>query len=517
MFYHQLLCLAIMAFVISIIYFVLPKRFKYISLLVSSIVFLFYFSTWLVFFTFITSLAIYLTGILINNINANSNDKKASMSKDEWKKYKLKVIKKKKLALFIGILVVIGALFSLKYINFFNNGINKFLDLFKSSKRVSLIDILLPLGISYYSLSAIGYMVDVYRGKYVGEKNFFKVLLFIVYFPALLEGPVARFDRQGQSYFEGHSFDAKRFYKGFILILLGIFKKIVIADRLSILVGEVFKNYSQYGGYIVVIGVIAFTIQLYTEFSGIIDIARGVSEIYGIELEQNFDHPFLSKNVAEFWRRWHISLGTWFKDYVFYPVSMSKPFMKLNKKLKGHTSRFLQGFIPTAFALFVVWLLTGLWHGASMLYVCYGLFYYLIMMLENVFGHLTVKFKYKKSNFYKIYSIIRTFIIVNIGMLMFRSGDLNQFYSIFKSIFMIEHKNIFKIIELKELVVALIFIIVLICIGLIENHGIKLREKLVLKPLYVKYLIVVVLIICIVIFGAYGNGYQAPDPIYGGF
>lgn len=508
------------------IYFLVPKKHRYIVLLVFSLLFFAIYSKFMVVFILLTIMTVYFAGFGMNKIDEKTKKiiELNQPEKEQKKLLKAKAKKYKKIILIFAIIFNIGILAVLKYSGFLGSIFEGFLSWFSLDISVPVLTIALPIGISYYTLSALGYLIDVCRGKYSAEKNPLKVALFISYFPQLFEGPFAKYDELSPQLTEGHSFDAKRAGSGFLLIVWGFLKKIVIADRLAIVVGEVFKNYSQYNGIIVVVGILFFTFQLYAEFSGLIDIAMGISEMFGIKLQKNFDQPFHSQSVAEFWRRWHISLGAWFREYIFYPVTMSKGMLNLNKKLHGKVKPFFELFIPSAIALFAVWFTNGLWHGADWKYIIYGLYYYALtltgMCFEPLFNKIYNKFNIdKKATWVKCLKIMRTFIVVNIGMLIFRAATLTDACSMLCQVFSSGSFNIVKqgIIDMPDFILSFICIAVLLAIDILKEHKIDLREKINKKGYYLKLLVIILLILTIVIFGAYAGEYVPPDPIYGGF
>lgn len=506
------------------LYYVVPKKFRFIVLLTFSVIFYAISSKFMIFFLLTTVVTIYLAGVLMNKQDEHFNRLKEGLEKEQRKKLKAKIKSKKKLIATLCVVANLLILAVLKYFNFFGSLFEGFFSWFNLSVNVPVLKIILPLGISYYTLSAIGYVIDVYRGKYAGEKNFFKVALFLFYFPQLVEGPFANFDKLAPQLYEGNNFDAQGVSQGVLKVIWGFFKKIVIADRFAIVAGEVFKNFANYNGFIVAFGIVAFTIQLYAEFSGIIDIASGISKMFGINLAKNFQQPFFSGSVNEFWRRWHISLGNWFRDYVFYPVSMSRPLTALNKKIHGKVNSFFEMFIPSIFSLFFVWFFNGLWHGASGKYIVYGLYYYVILILGMVVGAIA-SLIYKKAKInpnnkaLKIVRIIRTLIIVNIGMLIFRATNLTVAWQMFTQLFKGGSWNIIikDVLDIPDLVMCFVTLIPLITVDFLYEFKIDINQKISNLHLALRMLIWIILILMIIIFGAYGNGYLPVDPIYGGF
>lgn len=495
-------------FVCLIFYYIFPKKFRWVVLLVCSFIYYYLLSSELMFPIIVSMISIYLGGISINYIN----DKKIDTDDKELKKkFKNKNKLYKKIVLLVVLLINIGLLVYLKYYNFIVSCIN---NLFNYGTEISLKDILLPLGISYYTLMAISYITDVYRSKYRASNNPFKVMLYLIFFPSVQEGPIHRFDDVSSKLYDGNKFSYNNICTGILLILWGLFKKMVIADRVGIYVNNTFGISS---GIISLLTIILYTIQLYAEFSGFIDMAIGGAKLFGIDLPKNFKRPFFSKNVEEFWRRWHITLGSFLKDYVFYPISLSKVSMKLSKFNNKHFSKHLCKFLTSAFPLFFVWFLNGLWHGASVKYIMYGLYYYIIMMIglliEPLFRHINTDKKW-----INILKVLRTWIFVGIGMTIFRATSLKEALNVIISIFNSASGNILGYgMGIIDFVIVIIFIFVLFVIGFKEEKGKKISDNIINGFVFKKYFVYYVLIMLIIVFGIYGPGYDASDFIYGQF
>lgn len=510
--------LAYFAFFISIgylVYQLFPKKHKYLVLLFFSYLFYIFSNGWLTIFLIVTTLSIYLIALWINKVNDEFKAKKEELSKEERKEFKKVIGKKKKKILVLGIIFNLLFLIVLKYLNFILGSIGSLASLCGLQLNIKILPLLMPLGISFYTLEAISYIVDVYRGKYEAEKNFFKIALFLGFYPALIEGPISRYDEFGQDITAPHEFNYKNMCHGLQLIVWGLIKKIVMADRMNIIVSAVFSNYKEYSGIVIVFAVIVYTFQIYTEFSGIIDIVTGILEMYGIKATENFKRPLFSRNVDEFWRRWHMSLGAWMRDYIFYSISFSKPISNLQKKLKGKVSSFLEGFLPIAVSLFFVWLCNGLWHGASFKYIFYGLYYYVIMMI----GQLIKPKKPLDNKYIKVLQIIRTFILVNIGMLIFRADTIQTSFKMLISIFQSGKVNLVRaeVIDIYDLSLIFISIFTVLIVDFIQEKGIKIREYIDSKPVVFRWAVYILAIFAVIIFGAYGDGYVPVDPIYGQF
>ncbi|MDD6878713.1 MAG: MBOAT family protein [bacterium] len=504
----------VFALIVLVLYYVVPKKFRKYVLLVSSYIFYWLSSKFLSIFIVLSTISIFVSGILLDR---QSNKLNIELSKDEKKALKNQVNKKKKIILFFTISFNVIILLVLKYSNFF---ISSFNSIFGSN--IGLVKLLLPLGISYYTLQAISYVIDIYRNKYNASKNFFDVSLFLIYFPIITEGPISRFNELSPQLSEGHSLKYENLINGGGLMLYGYFKKLVIADRCGIFVNNVFGK-TDVGGVVVAVAIILYTVQIYAEFSGCMDIISGYSKTLGIDLAKNFERPFFSKDIQEFWRRWHKTLGAWLKDYIFYPISLSKVSMNITKFARKKFSKNLAKFIPVAFSLFFVWFLNGFWHGASWKYVLYGLYYYTIMMIglliKPVTDKLLSKLKIKtEGKLYNGFRTIRTIVFVLIGMTLFRSSSISEFSSLIMSIF---NKNASLITSFGlskiDFIVILFTVGIILLYGILEEKNIDVVDKLNKGNIVLRYFVYLVIIFSIIIFGIYGPGYDASDFIYGQF
>lgn len=475
--------------VLVLIYYIFPKKHRYIVLLIGSLIFYYLFSGKYIIFILLSSVITYFSGKLIEKYND-----------------------KRKLILTLSILLNLSFLLVLKYNNFFG-------DIFRVvGINIPYKKFILPIGISYYTLETISYLTDIYRKRMKAENNYLKVLLFLVYFPQIVEGPIANYSRLSKTLFNTEKFNYDNFISSFVLIGWGFVKKLVIADRAGIFVNNVFEN--NYGGILLIIGILLYTLQIYADFSGCIDIVSGVSELFGVKLDENFKRPFFSKSIQEFWRRWHITLGTWLKEYVFYPISLSKINMKLNLKLMKMKSKYLSKFIITAFPLFFVWFFNGMWHGASFKYVVYGLYYYVLMMigilLEPILKKIISIFKVNTEVWsYKFFQAIRTILIVCFGMFLFRVDSFAQMGVMLHS----KASTALFSLGLKKADFALLIvgIFIMLIVGVMQEFNINIREELQKQNLIFKWLVYYIIIFSIIIFGIYGKGYDAASFIYGGF
>ena len=300
-----------------VVYYVLPKNVQWIWLLILSYIYYFTFSIKASLFMVFATVTIYFGGIWLENIQNTGDrylkDNKETLSREDKKAYKESLRRKKRWVLFLILLLDFGMLAVVKYSNFAIENINSVLGLI-GKEPIGLLGMGLPLGISFFTFQSVSYAIDVYQGKYECEKNIFKMGLFVSFFPQLLQGPIGRYDRLGKQLYSGHSFNLKNVEYGLQRIGWGLFKKVVIADRAAVLVLNVFNNYEAYSGFHYIMAVLMYSVDLYMDFSGGIDIVIGAAQMFGITMDENFRQPYFSKSIGEFWRRWHITLGTWMKD-----------------------------------------------------------------------------------------------------------------------------------------------------------------------------------------------------------
>lgn len=510
-------------------YYIIPKKGRWVVLLLASYAFYFYSSRKYIIFIIGSAITIYLIGLWLSRIDVDFKEAKKGLDKEAKKALKAKVSRKKRLVVWLGIVLNFIPLVFLKYFNFFSYELTRVGNYMGIGGKLPIHHFLLPLGISFYTLAAVSYISDVYRGKYAATRNPFKLALFLGFFPHIVEGPIGRFDLLGEQLYEGHSFDYARVTQGIQLMFWGLFKKLVVADRAAIFVDTVFNDYTNYSGMYVVIAMLLYTLQLYAEFSGCMDIVMGSAEIFGVKLDKNFERPFISKTVSEFWRRWHMTLGGWFRDYVFYPISLSKSFTKFSKKVKAKCSPFVTRILPAAMAMFVVWFGTGIWHGASLKYIMYGLYYYIIMvagmLTEPLWCRLFDKLKVdRKGKVYRALQVVRTFIFVNIGMLLFRTDNMGSFFHMFRSMFsnlslsVLTDGSLLNLgIDKMDITVIIIGLIFIIIAGVLGERGCNIREAVAGKNIVVRWVLYYALVLAVLILGAYGFNYPDIGFIYAQF
>lgn len=430
--------------VVIIVYYALPKRFQWGILLGASAVFYCSFGLKSVIYVIITATSIYFATWRMQEITdrqkAYLKKNKELLSREEKKSYKARNKTVRKRIMICTILLNIGILCIFKYFHFALEQINMVFSLFGAHQINDVYKFIVPLGISFYTFQSIGYLADVYWENCTAEKKYFKVLLFVSFFPQMTQGPISDFEHLSQELFKEHTFEYKNYSWGVQRMIWGFMKKMVIADTLASCVEDVFLNYSHYSGITTLIGAFMYSIQIYADFSGYMDIVCGFCEILGIRLTENFERPYFSKSIAEYWRRWHISLGTWFKKYIYYPIGMSSWNRKLAKFSKQHFGKRFGDTVPATVALVIVWTTTGLWHGATWAYIVWGfvngLFIIFSLWMEPVYAGWKQTLHINESSWgWRAFQTIRTFILVTFIKVLPEVGTLSEGLGLWKQIF----------------------------------------------------------------------------------
>ena len=521
-----------------LVYFLFPaKKYKWTVLLAASVFFYAVAGYKFAAFILFTSLTTYLIGLWIENVSVASKAllkaKKTDWDREQKKAYKNRIKIQKRLIMTLALVINFGILAFLKYYNFFAGSLNDMLGAFGIGFSAPTLTLFLPLGISFYTFQSMGYIIDVYREKTPAQKNPFKLLLFVSFFPQIVQGPISIYDQLAHQLFEPHEFDFTRVKHGMELILWGFCKKLIIADRAVIPINAVIADYNAYNGTTLTFTVLLYAVQLYMDFSGGIDISRGVAQIFGIDMIDNFKRPYFSKSINEYWRRWHISLGAWLKNYLFYPIAMSNVFLNAGKKMKN--SRFgntaagahIAKVLPTSVASLVVFLVVGIWHGANWKYVMFGLWNGVIIMLsillQPIFDGWTEKLHINKQALpFRLFQIVRTFLIVLVGYVFDVAPTMEQGFQTIGMFFAGQNlaegwNQIFTLgIREYDYVVILLGILLVWIISLIqEKHAdTDIRTMLDKKPFIARFAVVYLGIVAVVVFGIYGSGYNAADFVY---
>lgn len=508
----------------GLLYYIVPKRIQWTVLLAASLAFYILTCGKMTVFLLAATAVIYAAGLALGRLDRSFDSRKKELDRAAKKELKKKTDSKKRAVVLVSVILMVLMIFCTKYFNFFGDIINSITNAIAHSRPVPALQILMPLGISYYTLMGISYIVDVYRKTAKPEKNPLMLMLFLCYFPHIVEGPFDRYDSLCSQLRAPHHIDYQRIKNSGIRLVWGFFKKLVIADRAGLIVSTVFAEPGTYSGSVQLLAVILYTLQIYAEFSGCMDIVCGASGMFGIDIAENFRRPFSSRSISEFWRRWHITLGEWLKDYVFYPVSLSGHFRKINTFVKKHVSSgYLTALIPGAYALFFVWFCNGLWHGASVKYIVYGLYYYVLMMLGKFTEPYTDKLAKKlhinkESKGYSVFQVARTVVIVNVGMLLFRSSTLVEFGKLFGKMFTsINFMDFCSIIKIQDGIILAVGFVVMLLVGIIKEKGIDIRMWLIEHNFVIRWLVYYFLLFSTIILGAYGIGYGGAAAIYAQF
>ena len=512
--------LLLLVFATAVIYYIMPKKYQWILLLAVSYMFYTSYGLQYVGFIVFTTITTFLGGVFIDKIAITGKTKitknKDTLKPEEKKAIKAQIKRNKKLICALILVCNFGILAFLKYFNFVLENINSILTGVGSTHHLGMMSLLLPLGISFYTFQSMGYIIDVFQGKYAAEKNPFKFALFVSFFPQILQGPIGRFDRLACQFFEEHQFELKNIQFGLQLILWGYFKKIVLADRAAVVVNKVFTDYTNYSGFYIIFAVLLYSVELYADFSGGMDVVIGIAQIFGIKLDQNFARPFFSRSISEFWRRWHITLGTWMKDYIFYPFTLSKPMNKFGKFSKKKFGNTIGRVLPICLADLLIFFLVGIWHGAAWKYIAYGMYNGIIIALSSLLDPL-YKTSLKKLHInserkpWKLFQIIRTGILINIGWYFDMGVNFNASIIMMKNTFVglslstLTDNSLFKLGLLKKDIEILAFgCLVWFIISVLQERKINIREALSRKPLVVRWTIYLALIFATPILGYIG-------------
>jgi alginate O-acetyltransferase complex protein AlgI len=397
--------------------------------------------------------------------------------------------KSKKRYLIISLLTNLGLLAYFKYTNFFIDSFINSFKLFGADLDSFSLHIILPVGISFYTFQTLSYTIDIYRNQLKPTKDWLAFFSFVAFFPQLVAGPIERASHLLPQFFKTYSFNYKLFKSGLLLMAFGLFKKMVIADRLAILVNEVYNNPEIYSGTDLIIATIFFAFQIYCDFSGYSDIAIGIARTMGFDLMKNFDAPYFSKSITDFWRRWHISLSTWFRDYVYIPLGGSR---------KGEYRLYLN--------LFIVFVVSGLWHGAAITFIIWGAIHGIIIVFEKVMGNHRLAVNRTSFIGATIFTTL-TFVIVCFAWIFFRANSFSDSIYIVNNLFDFSClKNVFMLgLPEHEFKLAIIAILALLGFDFIHRkfNALKLLNK---THFIVRSLVYVTIIYVIIIFGVYGDG-----------
>lgn len=534
-------------------YYACPKKGRWVVLLLASYAFYLISSAETFAFLLATTVVTFFGGKALGKVNSQVKDyikQHPELDRSQKKDVREEGKKRKRKVVAAVLVFDFGILAALKYFAPYLEGVAGLLGFSFD------LGILIPLGISFYTFQSASYIIDLYRDKYAADQNLAKFALFTSFFPQLIQGPIPRYDHLAGQLYVGHAFKYVNVAHGAQLMLWGFFKKLVIADRANILVNQVFNNHADYQGWPVFLALVFYTIVIYADFSGGVDIARGVARILGIDMSHNFKRPYFATSLSEFWRRWHMSLSFWTRDYIFFPISLSKTFGKLGKDLRRVFGDRVGKLFPVIIAQLCTFTVIGLWHGAAFKYVAYGWYNGAViigaLLLEPYFKAWAEKLKINTQSFgWKCFSIFRTLMIVIIGRAFPRADSFTVALSMLGSLFAVHNfEGVQKTfasfgLETADYVILLAGCAIWFVIswlqereenkaaqnktekkGIVsgqaqgsamEETGAEVRNLIDVLPLPARWVIYLGGFTLVLLLGVYGPGFSASSFIYRGF
>ncbi|HYG37840.1 MAG TPA: MBOAT family O-acyltransferase [Cytophagales bacterium] len=459
--------------IVTTLYFLLPYKYRWILLLAASCFFYMAFIPVYILILAITIIIDYFAGIWIEESQG----------------------RKKKRWLIISIVSTCLVLFIFKYFNFFTANWDALATFFDWNYSIGALSIILPIGLSFHTFQSLSYVIEVYRGNQKAERHFGIYSLYVMFYPQLVAGPIERPQNILHQLYEKHDFDYERVKSGLLLMAWGLFKKVVIADRLAVFVNQVYNSPAEYHGFEVIIATFFFAIQIYCDFSGYSDIAIGSAKVMGYDLMKNFDRPYFSKSVSEFWKRWHISLSTWFRDYVYISMGGNRV-----GKWKWY------------YNLFITFVISGLWHGANWTFIIWGALhgFYLVFAIisaplrENLNRILGLT---RTPGLLKVLQITMTFLLVCFAWIFFRANNVSDAF------LLIENMTELKLSQLSlnmfgtnyySWIMGILFILIMEIIHLFQRTG-SIRDYISQKPALIRWGLYVVFLIVLLNFGVFNN------------
>ena len=472
--------------IVTLLYFIIPKRVRYLWLLAASYYFYMCWNPKYALLLLFSTAVTYASGLLLAGA---------------------KTVRAKKGWVAASFAVNLAILFFFKYFDFAVGNLNALLGVLGAQPVTPHFDVVLPVGISFYIFQALSYTVDVYRGDIAPVRNFFRYALFVSFFPQLVAGPIERSDNLLPQLENPQPFSYARMRSGLVRMGWGLFQKMVVADRMAILADRVFGNVAEYAGFEIVLAVLFFSVQIYCDFAGYSNVAIGAAEVLGIRLMDNFERPYFAKSIKDVWRRWHISLSTWFRDYLYIPLGGNR---------KGCVRKYLN--------LMITFLLSGLWHGASWHYVVWGGLHgaYQVVgdVTEPVRRRLRTRLHVEDKRWYGVFRMLITFLLVCLGWIFFRAKTVSDAFLALRQMFSVFNPGIVKNGLLYTLgldkydfwaaiaAAAVLFIVD----ALLQTRD--LRASLEKKPFWLRWPVYLLLIVVLLVFGVYGPQYDASAFIY---
>ena len=499
------------AAILLLLYYILPKAAQKYVLFCGNMIFYAVTGWQNLIFLFVTICTTFGAALWVDK-NLKAQKEQLALHKADWDREQKKAYRsgektKRKMAVAIAAIVNVGFLAFVKFPH-------------------TQFRFLMPMGISFYTLMSLGYLFDVYRETQEAEKNLFRYALFVSYFPQLVQGPISRFNELSETLFKEHDFEGKNITFGLYRILWGFFKKLVIADRLAVAVGTISGDFETYHGSYIFLEMFLYTIQLYADFSGGIDVTIGLSEMFGIHVTENFIRPYFSKSLKEYWRRWHITMSTWFRDYLFYPISITPWMQNLSKFLRKKCGERIGKRLPVYLASFIVWAVTGIWHGTTSNFIVWGIINWFILMvseeLEPLYEKFHARFIPASRRGWQAFMVLRTFTMLCFLKLFDCYATAGEVFRAFGSAFSEPNPgevgaNLFSLgLTPWDYLVAGCGALLMLVVSLLQRRE-SVRLQLSKKSFALRVAVGMGLFLVTLIFGAYGVGYDASQFIYNRF
>ena len=539
---YSSLTFLVFLFAVIVVYYLVPKRYQWFVLLVAS--YGFYLSSGVAHVVYIlfTTLFSYGAGRWMQKVRTEYQEKADALgdaaTKEQKRELKKESSRKVHRIQVATVLVNLAILAYVKYLNDFIGGFNVLFGMFHWDASIPYVNLIVPLGLSYYTFNSVGYLIDVGRGKYEAERHLGKFALFVSFFPSIVQGPLNRYADVGMQLQQPHDLKYDNLKYGAQLMLWGFFKKLVIADRVAVIVSTIFgPDYAVYRGHHYFFAVLAYSMQIYGDFSGGTDITRGAAQMMGIDLPVNFARPFFATSMADFWRRWHMSLGAWMREYVFYPIMLSKPVTAVSKRFRKKYGAHIGKIVPSVAAPMVVFFLMNIWHGMGAQRVINAFYNALIISssvaLAPVYKKLGEKLRVNTEAFsFRLFQMLRTFALLCVSRIITQAPSLGAVVHILKQMvkdrIFLTSKGLDFItgatgeiytfgVSRSEMTVLLLSILVLLVVGILQENGMKIRETLAKQNLLFRWGMILLLLAAVLVFGIYGPGYDARAFIYGGY
>jgi D-alanyl-lipoteichoic acid acyltransferase DltB (MBOAT superfamily) len=508
-------------------YGITPQKYRWSVLLVSSMTFYGYAGLHFILYICTTIVITYICTMQMQHLRRVRDTRIAEIPEKENKRSvreKSKSAAKKWTT--ICLVTILGILVAVKYTDFAIANVNSAFRLLGYGRQFGLMGIALPMGISFYTFQTVGYVLDVYREKTDVQTNPLKLALFVSFFPQVVQGPISRFGELSKTLYNGESISSHNLARGANRILWGFFKKLVIADRLWPALAVLATNPDEYQGIYYLLSIGLYAIVLFCDFTGGIDIAIGAAELFGVRLPENFNRPFYSRSIQEYWQRWHMTMYSWFRDYVFYPMATGKKMLKLSKAARPILGDNFAKRLPVHLSLIWVWLLTGIWHGATWNFIAWGLANGIVIMISLEFVPLYDRFNARfpgisEKSAYRCFRIFRTFWLMN----LIRSFDiydgvrntfgmiLSVFTNFSLSDFLTQGVNGLAL-PIADYLSAGAGLLVVFWVSWLGRGEMDYRDRLDGFSWPLRYAVTGVILFMTLVLGAYGHGFDARQFIY---